>query len=645
MDFNEKMFNLGGNDWPSSPDDFLESLFSMDDTLIPDLEDDEQIKQITSSLMEGDDHISSYSDEPDFPGFDLKPNDDNGLLSLSSAASDSGLSSDHLDLEMSPEYEPLSPAVSSPGPSISERGDPPSPVQQSLRVVRKDMSQGVKRALQSCGEEKILHLNPDGKKTKLDGSPKEMKVYRMTPINGNNLNGLGNVSGNARKKITIQLQKSQIIKSPVIINKDNLVNAGNLKKFVTVQNVAGSTRSILLPVSLQNMKDLRTIKIINPNGGKTSHPLVIKQAAANLLQQSKQGLVSKNVMLSKEQLLDDSMSDHTSDGESVSWDEILYKPLIPNAVVKEEVDMDDDDDLDTCTESTIAGNKLILTSEEKRLLAKEGINLPTNYPLTKHEERELKRIRRKIRNKISAQDSRKRKKEYVDGLEERVKQCTEENQTLMKRIKMLQSQNANLSSQMKKLQTLLSKGTNTAQPATCLMVLLLSMALIAAPNLKLGKSIKETELADALQDTVAEQNRNRNLLFDSKDQFVGDALVDEDVNFDDLMTSSVGNVPPFVFDDDAMSPAVKKARFFAELDLDDSTWQPPGKEKSDDHGQKIGDLLSGIDEPRPISMISGFDKITTDVDIGAVQNKFVLSESNKVNKSEVVNQFGQKILS
>lgn len=237
-------------------------------------------------------------------------------------------------------------------------------------------------------------------------------------------------------------------------------------------------------------------------------------------------------------------------------------------------------------------DKLILTTEEKRLLSKEGITLPSNYPLTKHEERELKRIRRKIRNKISAQDSRKRKKEYVDGLEERVKQCTDDNQSLMKRIKMLQGQNQNLMTQMKKLQNLLSKtnsnsnssGSSTAQPTTCLMVLLLSMALIAAPNLKLGQrgdgSAQETELAEAIQESLKMQQNRRNLLYDTVTGAEDEEMmvcnesdfIAENENFIENFYNRIGVKKAAA----PSSMAAKKsaaANSFLDLDLDETVWR------------------------------------------------------------------------
>lgn len=72
-----------------------------------------------------------------------------------------------------------------------------------------------------------------------------------------------------------------------------------------VQNQNTTTaggRSILLPVSFQDVKDFRTIKIINTSN-MNNKSANIKLAAANMLHQSKQGLVQKNVLFSKEQLI------------------------------------------------------------------------------------------------------------------------------------------------------------------------------------------------------------------------------------------------------------------------------------------------------------------------------------------------------
>ncbi|XP_007949229.1 cyclic AMP-responsive element-binding protein 3-like protein 3 [Orycteropus afer afer] len=141
--------------------------------------------------------------------------------------------------------------------------------------------------------------------------------------------------------------------------------------------------------------------------------------------------------------------------------------------------------------------ELVLTEDEKKLLAKEGITLPTQLPLTKYEERVLKKIRRKIRNKQSAQESRKKKKEYIDCLETRMSACTAQNQELQRKVLHLEKQNLSLLEQLKKLQALVVQSTSkSAQAGTCIAVLLLSFALIVLPSISPFTSNKDKSPGD-----------------------------------------------------------------------------------------------------------------------------------------------------
>lgn len=268
----------------------------------------------------------------------------------------------------------------------------------------------------------------------------------------------------------------------------------NIRQLIRVTSVgSGNPRSILLPVNLKDMKEVRTIKIMTATQAKNLKGFKINQA----------NIINKPVQVSIKQ------EDSNSDKGCNSSDEVP-------------------------SETDSSYPRLKLNAEEKRLLQKEGITLPSHYPLTKHEERELKRIRRKIRNKISAQDSRKRKKEYVDGLEDRVKQCTEENISLLKRIKALQSQNQSLAGQLKRLQALIQKGNKSAQPATCLMVLLLSLALVALPNLRPHSNNNNNDLTQEQEQSekTSLAGRSRTLLYtkqlmDEELQQYGEELLQE----------------------------------------------------------------------------------------------------------------------
>lgn len=125
---------------------------------------------------------------------------------------------------------------------------------------------------------------------------------------------------------------------------------------------------------------------------------------------------------------------------------------------------------------------LMLTEEERRLLEKEGLTLPETLPLTKMEEQVLKRVRRKIRNKKSAQESRRKKKVYVGGLESRVLNYTAQNRELQNKVQLLEEQNLSLLDQLRKLQAMVIGISNkSSSSSTCVLVLLFSFCLLLVP--------------------------------------------------------------------------------------------------------------------------------------------------------------------
>ncbi|XP_017277678.1 cyclic AMP-responsive element-binding protein 3-like protein 3-A isoform X2 [Kryptolebias marmoratus] len=129
--------------------------------------------------------------------------------------------------------------------------------------------------------------------------------------------------------------------------------------------------------------------------------------------------------------------------------------------------------------------ELVLNEDEKKLLAKEGVNLPCKLPLSKSEERILKKIRRKIRNKHSAQESRKKKREYVDSLEGRMSACSTQNLKLQRKIQQLEETNNALLEQLNQLQALLpNSSSKTTNRGTCILVLLFSFSLLISSHLQ-----------------------------------------------------------------------------------------------------------------------------------------------------------------
>lgn len=54
----------------------------------------------------------------------------------------------------------------------------------------------------------------------------------------------------------------------------------------------------------------------------------------------------------------------------------------------------------------------------------------------------------------------------------------------MTKVRVLETENERLKAALKRLQNIIAPGATTVQPATCLLVIMMSLALIAAPNLR-----------------------------------------------------------------------------------------------------------------------------------------------------------------
>ncbi|XP_069077833.1 cyclic AMP-responsive element-binding protein 3-like protein 1 [Pleurodeles waltl] len=168
---------------------------------------------------------------------------------------------------------------------------------------------------------------------------------------------------------------------------------------------------------------------------------------------------------------------------------------------------------------------LMLTEEEKRTLVAEGYPIPIKLPLSKSEEKALKRVRRKIKNKISAQESRRKKKEYVECLEKKVETYTSENSELWKKVETLENANRTLLQQLQKLQALVAGKISrpyklaSTQTGTCLMVVVVCFVLVLGslvpcfPDFASGSQTVKTVPGGVPDVYTTSRVRSRSLLF------------------------------------------------------------------------------------------------------------------------------------
>eukprot|EP00041_Stephanoeca_diplocostata_P014744 m.277694 g.277694 ORF g.277694 m.277694 type:complete len:394 (-) comp19786_c0_seq3:364-1545(-) len=141
----------------------------------------------------------------------------------------------------------------------------------------------------------------------------------------------------------------------------------------------------------------------------------------------------------------------------------------------------------------------ILTEDERQLMEAEGIEVPLPGPLCKLKERELKRLRRQVKNKHSAKDSRRKRKEYVETLEAK-------NSDIDAQLREMQAENKSLHKQLSAMRMSLQRsgskvdksapatgtcGSSTTSAALLLICLLVSSTTSKPQSAKMNAGLRD----------------------------------------------------------------------------------------------------------------------------------------------------------
>lgn len=118
---------------------------------------------------------------------------------------------------------------------------------------------------------------------------------------------------------------------------------------------------------------------------------------------------------------------------------------------------------------TSAETPLELTREQLLQLSSKGLDdyarkLAQARPLTAAEEKQLKKQRRLIKNRESAQLSRQRKKKYIEGLEMKVNELSTENEKLRSLVETLSRDNTNLRTEVTHLNQVIATNSSGEKP-------------------------------------------------------------------------------------------------------------------------------------------------------------------------------------